>query len=203
MTYSPLFDTETRPTAGMASGDFELGARLKQLRQANDMTVAALSQAAGVAKSTISKIESGQMSPTFDIIQKVAKGLNLDVAAFFADNDQRSTGGRRAVTPRGEGKKNENPYYAHRLLCAELASKKMFPVISRIKARSISEFKSMVSQEGEEFFYVLSGRVTVYSEFYEPLELGPGDSMYFDCTMAHATISTSDEDAEVLWVYAS
>lgn len=203
MSYSPLFETGTRPTAGMASSDFELGTRLKQLRQANDMTVAALSQAAGVAKSTISKIESGQMSPTFDIIQKVAKGLNLNVAAFFADNEQRSTSGRRALTPRGEGKKNENPYYVHRLLCTELASKKMFPVISRIKARSISEFESMVRQEGEEFFYVLSGHVTVYSEFYEPLELGPGDAMYFDCTMAHATISTSEEDAEVLWVYAS
>jgi formylmethanofuran dehydrogenase subunit D len=42
--------------------------------------------------------------------------------------------------------------------------------------------------------------VLVYTEEYEPLALSEGDSTYFDSTMGHAVVSTSKDDALVLWV---
>ncbi|HBJ28965.1 cupin domain-containing protein, partial [Cobetia sp.] len=57
-----------------------------------------------------------------------------------------------------------------------------------------------VRHDGEEFLMVLAGSILLYSEFYEPLPLGEGDSIYFDSDMGHALVSTSEEDAIVLSV---
>jgi len=47
---------------------------------------------------------------------------------------------------------------------------------------------------------VPEGTVQVLTEFYEPTLLNKGDSMYFDSRMGHCCLSTSPEDALVLWV---
>ncbi len=53
---------------------------------------------------------------------------------------------------------------------------------------------------GEEFLYVLTGTVRLFTEFYEPMDLKRGDSAYYDASQGHNLISTSQEDATVLWV---
>jgi len=47
---------------------------------------------------------------------------------------------------------------------------------------------------------VLSGSVDVYTEYYEPVHISEGDSMYYDARMGHCLVSTSESDAMVLWV---
>ena len=54
--------------------------------------------------------------------------------------------------------------------------------------------------DGEEFLYVLTGIVMFYTEFYESVELRRGDGAYYDATMGHNLISTSQDDATILWV---
>ncbi len=46
--------------------------------------------------------------------------------------------------------------------------------------------------------------ITFYSEdFYEPINLTEGDSVYYDATMGHMLTSISEEDLLILWVTAS
>jgi mannose-6-phosphate isomerase-like protein (cupin superfamily) len=78
----------------------------------------------------------------------------------------------------------------------------MVPFKTIVRARNISEFKEWVRHDGEEFLLVLSGSVVFYSEFYEPVELNEGDSVYYDATMGHIVVSLSPEDAQILWVVA-
>ena len=40
----------------------------------------------------------------------------------------------------------------------------------------------------------------VYNDYYKPIKLSSGDSIYFDSSMGHALISTSDNDALVIWI---
>lgn len=194
---------EAMRTDRPAPDRFNIGQRLKALRIAHKLTVAALSERAGVARSTISKIENSQMSPTFDVIQKLCEGLGENIAGFFSESGNEFPTGRRSITRHGQGKKYNNNRYDHEVLCTDLSHKKMFAALSTIKARDIKEFDNWVSHGGEEFFHVISGEVMVYSELYEPLHLKAGDSMYYDCTMGHATISASEEDAKILWVLTS
>jgi len=108
--------------------------------------------------------------------------------------------GRRTWTRAGEGARHSSPEYDYQMLCADIANKKFIPLVANIRARSLAEFPRLPRHQGEEFIFVLSGIVDVFTELYEPLRLGPGDSCYFDSTMGHACVSGSDEDAVVLWV---
>lgn len=44
------------------------------------------------------------------------------------------------------------------------------------------------------------GSRSVLLEHYRPLSMKAGDSLYYDSGMGHGCISTSGEDARVLWV---
>ena len=63
----------------------------------------------------------------------------------------------------------------------------------------MDEFDGWVRHDGEEFLYVLTGVVQLFTEFYEPVEMRRGDSAYYDGSMGHNVISVSDEDATILW----
>lgn len=78
----------------------------------------------------------------------------------------------------------------------------MMPFKSQIRARHFDEYKDWVRHDGEEFLLILSGEVKFYSEFYEPVVLCEGDSVYYDANMGHMLTSVSEEDAQILWVTA-
>ncbi len=67
----------------------------------------------------------------------------------------------------------------------------------------MEEFGDWVRHPGEEFAYVLDGRVDFYTEYYAPLRLAPGDSVYFDSNMGHAYIAVGDDVSRVLSVCTS
>lgn len=60
-----------------------LAQRLRALRQARTWTLKQAAAATGVSASTLSKIENGLLSPTYDNLIKIAAGLELDVAELF------------------------------------------------------------------------------------------------------------------------
>ncbi|MEO1562773.1 MAG: XRE family transcriptional regulator [Pseudomonadota bacterium] len=177
-----------------------LGARVRQLRKDRNWTLEQAAQKAGLARSTLSKIENDQMSPTFDAVKKLADGLGISVPQLFTPPKSDQVMARLSVTTGGKGREHITATYEHELLAAELKSKAMLPYRARIRARSVEDFDGWVRHDGEEFLYVLSGIIKFYTEFYEPVELRRGDSAYYDAAMGHNVISVSEEDAMILWV---
>lgn len=177
-----------------------LGPRVRALRSQRGWTLERAAQATGLGRSTLSKIENGQMSPTYDALIKLAQGLGIDVGALFEPPASEHGSGRRSITRAGAGPAHHTPHYQHQLLCNELSRKDMTPFRSRITARRYEAFDDWSRHEGEEFLYVLSGEVGLSTEFYEPVRLGPGDSAYLDSRMGHRVISLSLQDAELLWI---
>ncbi|QFT59877.1 DNA-binding transcriptional repressor PuuR [Sulfitobacter sp. THAF37] len=178
----------------------DLGARVRDLRKARGWTLEQAAKQAGLARSTLSKIENGQMSPTYEALKKLATGLEISVPQLFTPPAAEKINGRMAVTRTGEGTAKATATYEHDLLAETLRKKHMLPYRARIRARSMSEFEGWVRHDGEEFLYVLTGVIKLYTEFYEPVEMRRGDSAYYDATMGHNVISTSAEDATILWV---
>jgi len=159
-----------------------------------------LAAAADVAASTISKIENGQLSPGYEVIMRLAHGLNVDVAELFRRDATGQPTGRRSVTRSGEGAIYASDNYVYEVLAGEVSKKAFLPLKAVIKTREILEFGPLSSHDGEEFVLVLQGEVMFHSEHYEPLRLGPGDSVYFDSRGGHAMVSTGAEDAVVSWI---
>lgn len=180
----------------------KLGQRIKDIRSKLGITLEEASQRTGLARSTLSKIENEQISPTFQAMQKLAMGLQIDMPQLFEPPRKKVATGRRDLTKAGQGKPHPTPTYEHELLATELSNKKMMPFKSRVRARAFEEYNDWVRHDGEEFLMVISGDVMFYSEFYEPVPMSEGDSMYYDANMGHMLISTSTDDALILWVTA-
>ncbi len=178
-----------------------LAERVRALRKERGWTLEQAANQAGLARSTLSKIENGQMSPTYEALKKLAEGLAISVPQLFTPPAKvAQVSGRMAVTKQGEGNSHATATYEHELLAATLTRKKMLPYRARIRARRFEEFDGWVRHDGEEFLLVLTGVIRLYTEFYEPVELRRGDSAYYDASMGHNVISLSDEDATILWV---
>jgi len=186
-----------------ATSTADLGRRVRAARVAHDLTLDTASRVCGVSRSTLSKIENGLMSPTFDVLQKIVVGLKIDLGELFGSVPKHNAGGRRALTRHGAGQRHAYRGYQMELLATDLAHKAMLPFRIRITAHSLDAFDDWGRHEGEEFLYVISGSVCLYSELYAPTTLEAGDSLYFDSRTGHAAISTSKEDAEVLWMATS
>jgi transcriptional regulator with XRE-family HTH domain len=180
----------------------DLGSRVRDLRKARNWTLEQAAQQAGLARSTLSKIENGQMSPTYDALKKLAVGLDISVPQLFTPPVKDQINGRMVITKNGQGTAHATTTYEHELLADGLTKKQMLPYRARVRARSIDEFDGWVRHDGEEFLYVLTGVIRLYTEFYEPIDMRRGDTAYYDASMGHNVVSLSDEDATILWVTA-
>lgn len=178
----------------------DLGARVRDLRKAKQWTLEQAANQAGLARSTLSKIENGQMSPTYEALKKLAVGLDISVPQLFTAPSKGQINGRLSVTKNNETSVQMTTTYEHELLAESLTRKKMLPYRARIRARDMSDFDGWIRHDGEEFLYVLTGVVKLYTEFYEAIELRRGDSAYYDATMGHNVVSVSQDDATILWV---
>ena len=74
----------------------------------------------------------------------------------------------------------------------------MIPVLARARAKSLEEFGQLVRHPGEEFTYVVDGEAILHTEFYDPIVLKAGDSVYFDSSMGHAYLAGQGCDEVVL-----
>jgi mannose-6-phosphate isomerase-like protein (cupin superfamily) len=94
--------------------------------------------------------------------------------------------------------------YDYYYLCPELRRKRMIPVLTRIRAKTPEEFGELVRHAGEEYIYVLEGRIEVHTEFYDPVTLDAGESIYIDSNMGHAYLAAEGcDEALVLGVCSS
>lgn len=60
-----------------------IGVRIRQLREARGMTQSQLQARSGVSRSYLSRIESGQMTPSLGTLEKVAESLGVGLNRFF------------------------------------------------------------------------------------------------------------------------
>ena len=183
-----------------------LGSLMRALRARYGLTLKEMSERTGVPFSTLSKVEHDRLTLTYDKLQQISERLNIRMSELFAEpesepaaiaNSRRSVGTQETALP------VTTPNYDYYYLCPELRQKDMIPIFTRVKACSLAEFGDMVRHDGQEFLYVLEGSVMVHTEFYDPVTLGKGASVYIDSRMAHAYTLAGDEEALVICVCSS
>jgi len=184
-----------------------LGALLKGLRAREGWTLKEMSAKSGIPVSTLSKIEHDRLTLTYDKLQALARRLGMRMTDLFAEESEEAAQpvtARRSLGDVAHSVRVETPNYDYYYLCTELRRKRMIPVVTKIRARSAEQFGELVRHSGEEFLYVLSGRVEVQTEFYDPITLEPGQAIYIDSSMGHAYLAAAGcEEAEVLAVMSS
>ncbi|HWU76235.1 MAG TPA: XRE family transcriptional regulator [Rhodanobacter sp.] len=184
----------------------EPGSALRSLRKNRQLTLTEVSARTGLPVSTLSKIENGKMSLSYDKLARLSAGLEVDIAQLFEPGTTAPAAkvhGRRSVTRAGDGLAVETENYSHLYPAADLLNKRLVPIIAEPHARSLAEFGELIRHPGEEFVYVLEGTVDLHTDLYTPARLEAGDSMYFDSGMGHAYIAVGLKRCRVLSICTS
>lgn len=191
----------------MASPVPTLGALLRALRSRNNWTLKQMSEESGIPISTLSKVEHDRLTLTYDKLYQLSQRLGMRMSELFAetgDDVSQPVTARRSLGDLSRSVRVETPNYDYYYLCTELRRKRMIPVISKIRAKTAEQFGELVRHDGEEYVYVLKGRVIVATEFYDPVTLEQGQSIYIDSNMGHAYLAAEGcDEAEVLAVMSS
>lgn len=181
------------------------GAFLREFRTAHGLTLAAASRKTGLPVSTLSKVETGKMSLSYEKLVKVSSGLGIDITQLFsgaastAPVAQMPTG-RRSITLAGEGPTIRTAAYHYSYPSADLLNKQLNPMILEVGARSIAEFGELMRHPGEEYAFVIEGQCEFHSDIYAPSLLKTGDSIYFDASMGHAYVAVGNGPCRILCV---
>jgi transcriptional regulator with XRE-family HTH domain len=190
----------------MSSERQTLGALLRGLRSRNNWTLKEMSDESGIPVSTLSKVEHDRLTLTYDKLLQLSDRLGVPITELFAqpDNADQAVTARRSIGTIDDSVRVETPNYDYYYLCTELRHKRIIPVVTRIRAKSTKEFGKLVSHPGEEYIYVLEGAIEVHTEFYDPVTLSKGESIYIDSNMGHAYSATDGfDEALVLGVMSS
>jgi len=180
-----------------------MGERLRSIRKVQRLTLKALSERSGVALSTLSKIELGQIAASYEKFAAVARALEVDIAALF---DARATPSADAKGPLAvrstlaSAAHYDEGHYDLRMLATDYPAKRMTPVHVTIGSRSLAQFPDYIRHPGQEFVMVLAGRVRIQFETGELIELARQESAYFDSGVGHVYLSIGRTDAQVVCV---
>lgn len=165
-----------------------LGKLMQSLRTSNGWTRREMSERTGIPLSTLAKVEHDRLSLSYDRLLQVSQRLKMRMSELLAHGDASES---RVMTRRSIGTLEsavhvDSRNYDYYFLCPDLRKKRMIPIFGRPHAKTLDEFGELVRHAGEEFIFVLTGRVAVHTEFYEPVILEPGQCMYIDSGMGHA-----------------
>jgi transcriptional regulator with XRE-family HTH domain len=179
----------------------QLAERIRDLRVQRNWTLNVTAERTGVSRSALSKIERHEMSPTFNALQKLARGFEVGMNQLL-EGTQAVQPSSAIVTRRAEGSFHETSRYRLRLLNAEIhANPSLLAVEFIVDARDISEFAEWDRHDDENLVYVIEGPIAFHHEGNEgPIVLDTGDSVMFDARVGHAFVSLGPTPGRALSV---
>lgn len=189
---------ERRPPVGKT----EVGAKLRRARKARGLTLEQVAARSGLALSTISKAERGQIALSYEKMIKLGSALDIDLTRLFMVGDAPDGQPRPTVVKDrfADVQHYETGPYAYSVLCGAFPDKKMQPLMAVIHAREAGDFSETIRHPGQEFVMVLHGQVRILFENGETIELARHEAAYFDSGIGHVYVSLSAEPAQVLSV---
>ncbi len=169
----------------------DLGKRIRLIRREQKRTQEEISEICGFTKSMLSKIESGSAMPAVSTLMKIANALGVKVSDLLEEQSSNDTVMVSASQYKDVSKwLNTNKGYSFYPFASSRHNKIMQPYIFIARKGDIN--KHTFSHEGEEFIYVISGKMR-YSVGSSEYLLSAGDSLYFNSLNEHTVVPISEE----------
>lgn len=169
-----------------------VGVRLRRLRLRRACSLAQVARAVGVSVGFLSALERGQMTASVATLQRLAKFYRLNILALFNPsevNPYRVRPPERKILDAGPGVRMELLAWGNTV---------MEPHLFRVAPDAGSG--ESYAHEGEEFLFMLRGRLDITLEDGETYHLREGDSFYFESSIRHEWKNPGRKEAWVLWV---
>jgi mannose-6-phosphate isomerase-like protein (cupin superfamily) len=191
----------TEPTLATMLQEYGIGDRIRALRLGRKMGLVELGQHTSLSPSLLSKIERGRVCPPLGTLLRIAMVFSVGLEHFFADDQSRHV---IAVSRAGERKRfpshvdGPEPVYTFESLDFAATDRASNSYLASFNEESSSESEPHV-HDGFETIYVIEGALTL-SIGNRSIDLGEGDSIYFDSTLPHAYRRRGEGPCRVLVV---
>lgn len=176
----------------------QAGVAVRKLRVAKGWTLQELSDKSGVPLSTLSKLELGQSSLTYDKILRICAALDIDPGLSILQQASAAPApsARRVVVRKGEGEHFSYGEHAAKVGGQDLLSKSFTPITLTLHAND----SRRQTLPGEVYLLVLTGTALLHTDIYAPLKLNGGDAIFFDGSTEHRLHAASQEPCSVLMI---
>ena len=174
---------------------FDVGRRLRALREERSLTIRALAEKSGLAVNTLSLIENGKSSPSVGTLQQVAWALEVPIAAFF---ESEPDGRGLAYVRAGRRPRAAFEHGVLEDLGAGAAIQAVEPFVVTLEPGAGSG-GDLIVHTGYEFVFCLEGRLG-YTVAERTYLLEPGDSLLFEGCRPHCWQNLGDTTARMILV---
>jgi DNA-binding transcriptional MerR regulator/quercetin dioxygenase-like cupin family protein len=179
----------TKSNGTNASG--AVGKKLRRLRVQRGLSLAQVAESVDISVGFLSALERSQMSASVGTLRKLARFYDTNVLEFFGTAEA----GSNLITPAKRKILEAGPGVRMELLA--WGNTAMEPHLFRIAPHAGSG--ESYSHEGEEFLYVLRGKLQILVE-EKQYDLKTGDSFYFESSSPHHWSNPGNSEAVILWV---
>ena len=160
----------------------EIGERLATMRDISDISVDDMASRLGVPPEKYLEYERGDADFSFSFLYNCADIFGIDVQELISGESP--TLSSCSVVRRGKGYSiHRYNAYDYKHLAYTFRNKMAEPFL--VTVEPTDEPVEMNEHEGQEFNYILSGKITFYLGD-SAYVLSKGDSVYFDSSIPHA-----------------
>jgi quercetin dioxygenase-like cupin family protein len=175
----------------------EIAQRMKDLREIAGIPPEAFADSLKVERGLYRRYEEGAEDIPVGVLLAAASRLGADVTSLIAGEEPRMK--TYSLVRKGQGLEVERrKEYRYRDLAYNFAGRKADAFLVTVGPPK-GEAPHCYSHEGQEFNYLLKGRMKVVVSGHE-LVLEEGDSLYFDSGKEHGMVALGDEGATFLAV---
>jgi len=182
------------------------GERIAEIRKTYSISREDLSERAGVSADLIARIEDDGHIPDLAPLIKISRGLGVRLGTLLDDNEKlgpvickagEAEASSRFKTGLPEGETDNGHHgMSFNALAADKSGRHMEPFIVSIEPDAKQD-KS--AHEGEEFIYVMEGKLTLDYGMDKSI-LNTGDSVYYDSIVPHRLYSADSKPVRILAV---
>ena len=169
------------------------GAKLRNLREKEGLSLEDLGSQVNMKASYLESLERDEVLPPVAEIITLARTLSVEPRAFMGEDAGTGSVGRRR-----KALSRRTSDYAYEVLTPEEHDTHLMAFRVTIDPRS-EHRKVDYRHEGEEFIYVLSGRLNI-KVGKKSRGLGPGESIHFDSGQRHVLRNPGQEPAILMVV---
>lgn len=185
-----------------------VGARLREARTQQRLSLRSLAQSLGVSASLISQVETGKTQPSVSTLYAMANhlGLSLDELLGVAPAGNRVAARSKRADPSLPNVQlaSDNPVLEMEngvrweRLAAQVGGPADALLVTYEPGASSSVEGKLMRHSGIEYAYILEGHLTLQLEF-DTYVLGPGDSLQFDSIRPHLYTNRGTTITKGVW----
>jgi transcriptional regulator with XRE-family HTH domain len=186
---------------GAAATQEGVGARVRSLREAMDLSLRDLAERSGVSAPMLSQVERGDTSPTLAVAQKIAAGLDLTLSQLLRLDEDRHV----VIVRAGEGRGRRRGGHRVEELTPPLPGQRADVSAHTLAPGAVTgapDDPPLHEPGSRETAVVLAGELELFIDGRRH-ELAEGDSVTFDADLPHHFENNGEANARLIAVVAA